>query len=75
MTGPPTHLTVFYAATAGKQGEELGSDESQIVNLVYLLFDVLNNKVLCNLNLCSCWFLYIFTNLSLSFCYTFKIIF
>ncbi|XP_067937467.1 epithelial splicing regulatory protein 1-like isoform X1 [Watersipora subatra] len=45
MSSSPTHLTVFYIATAGKQGEELGSDESQIVNLVYLLFDVLNNKI------------------------------
>jgi len=45
MAGPPTHLTVFYAATAGKQGEELGADESQLVNLVYLLFDLLNSKV------------------------------
>ena len=45
MAGPPSHLTILHVATAGKQGEELGSDESQIVNIVYLLYDVLNNKV------------------------------
>ena len=39
------YLVVLYCATAGKNGEDLGIDEEQIVLLVYLLYDVPNNKV------------------------------
>lgn len=40
-----SYLVVLFCATAGKNGEELGVDEEQIVLFVYLLYDVPNNKV------------------------------
>lgn len=42
---PSTHLVVLYVATAGLQGNALGSDEEEITLLVYVLIDVLQNKV------------------------------
>ncbi|XP_013391159.1 epithelial splicing regulatory protein 2 isoform X2 [Lingula anatina] len=39
------YLVVIFCATAGKQGEELGTDEEQIVLIVYLLLDISNNRV------------------------------
>lgn len=44
-TGSVRYLCVFFCATAGKQGDDLGSDESQIVLIVTLIYDILNNKV------------------------------
>ena len=41
----PTHLVLVFMATAGQNGENLGSDEAQIVLFVYLLYDVAKNKV------------------------------
>ncbi|VDI45110.1 epithelial splicing regulatory protein 1-like isoform X1 [Mytilus galloprovincialis] len=41
-----SHLLIFFCATAGKNGEELGNDEEQIVLFVYLLYDVSNCKVI-----------------------------
>lgn len=41
----PRHLVLLSCVTSGKQNEDLGSDESQIVMIAYLLYDVLNNKV------------------------------
>ena len=41
----PSHIIIVFVATAGQNGENLGSDEAQIVLFVYLLFDVANNKV------------------------------
>lgn len=41
----PTHLVALYVATAGLQGNALGSDEEEITLLVYVLIDVLQNKV------------------------------
>lgn len=43
--GSSTHLVVLYVATAGLQGNALGSDEEEITLLVYVLIDVLQNKV------------------------------
>jgi len=40
-----SHLLIYFCATAGKNGEDLGVDEEQIVLFVYLLFDVTNCKV------------------------------
>lgn len=40
-----SYLVVLFCATAGKNGEDLGVDEEQIVLFVYLLYDVPNNKV------------------------------
>lgn len=45
MSGTPRHLTLLFCATAGKQGEDIGTDECQLVQIVYLIYDVLNNKV------------------------------
>lgn len=39
------HLVCFFVSTAGKNGDDLGSDEEQIVQIVYLLYDQSNNKV------------------------------
>lgn len=44
-TRGPTHLVALYVATAGLQGNALGSDEEEITLLVYVLIDVLQNKV------------------------------
>lgn len=41
-----SHLLALFCATTGKNCEDLGVDEEQIVLLVYLLFDVSNNKVI-----------------------------
>ena len=41
----PSHLVIVFVATAGQNGENLGSDEAQIVLFVYLLNDVSQNKV------------------------------
>ncbi|KAK7469858.1 hypothetical protein BaRGS_00036136 [Batillaria attramentaria] len=43
--GCPSHLVMLFTVSAGKNGEDLGSDEEQIVFLVFLLYDVTNNKV------------------------------
>lgn len=40
-----SHLVILFVVTAGQNGENLGSDEEQIILFVYLLFDVTNNKV------------------------------
>ncbi|XP_046418613.1 RNA-binding protein fusilli isoform X1 [Neodiprion virginianus] len=42
----PTHLVALYVATAGQQGNALGSDEEEITLLVYVLIDALQNKVM-----------------------------
>lgn len=41
-----SYLVALFCASAGKNGEELGVDEEQIILFVYLLFDVPNNKVI-----------------------------
>lgn len=41
----PTHLVALYVATAGLQGNALGSDEEEIILMVYVLIDALQNKV------------------------------
>ena len=45
MTNASSHLVCLFVSTAGQNGENLGSDETQIVLVVYLLYDVSNNKV------------------------------
>lgn len=44
MAGPH-HICVLYVATAGLQGPQMGSDEQEIVLLIYVIVDVLQNKV------------------------------
>lgn len=41
----PSHIVCVFCVTAGQNGENLGSDEEQIVQFVYLLYDLANNKV------------------------------
>lgn len=41
----PSHVVCLFCVTAGQNGENLGSDEEQIVQFVYLLYDLTNNKV------------------------------
>lgn len=43
--GAPNILVALYVATAGLQGNALGSDEEEITLLVYVLIDELQNKV------------------------------
>ncbi|XP_043581341.1 RNA-binding protein fusilli isoform X2 [Bombus pyrosoma] len=45
-TRGPTHLVALYVATAGLQGNALGSDEEEITLLVYVLIDVQQNRVM-----------------------------
>ncbi|XP_072156853.1 RNA-binding protein fusilli isoform X2 [Bemisia tabaci] len=42
----PQHLCVLYVATAGLQGNALGSDEQEVVLLVYVIVEVSANKVI-----------------------------
>ena len=39
------HLVLFQIVSAGQNGVELGSDEEQIVYLLYAIHDVQHNKV------------------------------
>lgn len=43
--GSPNILVALYVATAGLQGNALGSDEEEITLLVYVLINELQNKV------------------------------
>lgn len=43
----PHHYCVFYVATAGLQGNLLGSDEQEIILLIYVIIDSYVNKVSC----------------------------
>jgi len=45
MMTTTSHLVCLFCVTAGQNGENLGSDEEQIVLFVYLLYDIANNKV------------------------------
>lgn len=44
MVGPH-HICIVYVATAGHQGHLMGSDEQEIVLLIYVIIDVKQNKV------------------------------
>lgn len=44
MVGPH-HICIVYVATAGLQGHLMGSDEQEIVLLIYVIIDVKQNKV------------------------------
>ncbi|XP_063908037.1 RNA-binding protein fusilli isoform X2 [Zophobas morio] len=41
----PHHVCVLYVATAGLQGSLMGSDEQEVVLLIYVIVDVLQNKI------------------------------
>lgn len=44
MLGTP-YVCAFYVATAGLQGALLGSDEEEIILLIYVIIDLTQNKV------------------------------
>ncbi|CAH1126530.1 unnamed protein product [Ceutorhynchus assimilis] len=44
MAGPH-HICILYVATAGLTGPQMGSDEQEIVLLIYVIVDVIQNKV------------------------------
>ncbi|XP_018574554.1 RNA-binding protein fusilli isoform X2 [Anoplophora glabripennis] len=41
----PHHICILYVATAGLQGPLMGSDEQEIVLLIYVIVDVIQNKI------------------------------
>lgn len=41
----PHQICILYVATAGLQGPLMGSDEQEIVLLIYVIVDVIQNKV------------------------------
>ncbi|XP_018320857.1 RNA-binding protein fusilli isoform X2 [Agrilus planipennis] len=41
----PHHVCVLYVATAGLQGNLMGSDEQEIVLLIYVIIDYVQNKI------------------------------
>lgn len=41
----PQHICVVYVATAGLQGPLMGSDEQEIVLLIYVIIDAVQKKV------------------------------
>ena len=43
--GSRKYLVIFHAVSSGQNGPLLGADEQEIVLLVYLVLDVINNKV------------------------------
>jgi hypothetical protein len=43
--GSRKYLVIFHAVSSGLNGPLLGTDEQEIVLLVYLVLDILNNKV------------------------------
>ncbi|KAK7886772.1 hypothetical protein WMY93_026393 [Mugilogobius chulae] len=45
MTAQVDYLAVFFTATSGSSGEWLGSDEKEVVQLVWQLVDVQNKKL------------------------------
>lgn len=44
----PQHICVVYVATAGLQGPLMGSDEQEIVLLIYVIIDAVQKKVSSN---------------------------
>lgn len=44
----PHHICVLYVATAGLQGPLMGSDEQEIVLLIFVIVDAVQNKVRIN---------------------------
>uniref|UniRef100_A0A3Q1F7U3 Epithelial splicing regulatory protein 1 n=1 Tax=Acanthochromis polyacanthus TaxID=80966 RepID=A0A3Q1F7U3_9TELE len=64
MTAQVDYLAVLLAATSGASGELLGSDEKELVRLVWQLVDVKNKKVRKKLK-SGCFFKGFFLNLHL----------
>lgn len=45
MANSDKYLVIFYCASAGQNGPDLGSDEEEIVLLVYWVIDLHSNQV------------------------------
>ena len=45
MANSGKYLVIFYCASAGQNGPDLGSDEEEIVLLVYDVIDLHSNQV------------------------------
>ena len=45
MANPDKYLVIFYCVTAGQNGPELGTDEEEIVLLVFWVIDLHSNQV------------------------------
>jgi hypothetical protein len=45
MANPDKYLVIFYCVTAGQNGLELGTDEEEIVFLVFWVIDLHSNQV------------------------------
>lgn len=43
--GSRKYLVLFHVVSAGENGEGLGSDEADIVLVLYLVLDIVQNKV------------------------------
>ena len=43
--GPPSHYVAFHSVTSGLNGPDLGSDESDIVLLVFIVVDAKTKQV------------------------------
>ena len=41
----PKYLVLFYGVSSGTNGENLGSDEQDLVTLIYLVFNTEDNQV------------------------------
>lgn len=46
MTASPDYLVILFGATAGANGARLGSDERELVRLLWRVVDLANKKVL-----------------------------
>lgn len=49
MTASPDYLVVLFGITAGATGAKLGSDEKELILLLWKVVDLANKKVLHNI--------------------------
>ena len=54
--GPPSHYVAFHSVTSGLNGPDLGSDESDIVLLVFIVVDAKTKQVGNARSLCILYF-------------------
>ena len=48
MSAAPKYLVLFYGVSSGSNGANLGSDEQDLITLVYLVLNKEENKVNMN---------------------------
>lgn len=54
MTVNPDILVLLFTTTSGASGDRLGSDEKEIVQLVWQVVDLATKKVKCVSVMCVC---------------------